>query len=100
MVLSLFVRWVQGAPNSVQTGAGGGLSTPEQSWIQGYNQLIDSAAARPAADPRFGFGNLSQLHAQAQVSPSPPRLLCAAPQQGKYLYIRGHCLYFKTCTAA
>jgi hypothetical protein len=60
----------------VQSGAGGALSTPEQSWMQGYSHLIESAAARPAADPRFAFSGLSQLHVQAQVSRHAASHIC------------------------
>lgn len=65
LVLSWLYPTVQGGANSVQTGA---VSAPEQSWMQGYSHLLDSAVARQPADARFGFGGLSQLHLQAQAS--------------------------------
>lgn len=47
------------------------MSMPEQSWMQGYNHLIESAGGRPGAtDPRFAFAGLPQLQAQTQASTS------------------------------
>lgn len=65
-------RQRQAAPGAAvqqPTGAaaGGNIGNSEQSWMQGYNHLLD----RAAPDQRFALGGLVHLHTQSQQPEAP-----------------------------
>ncbi len=59
--------WMQAAPGGLQANAGS-IGGSEQSWMQGYNHLMDQRAIGPDQQRFASFGGLAHLHSLPQAS--------------------------------